>query len=559
MEMIEPSPFVAQCGTNYVPTDDEITQIEKLIQKPTLQLELLETRMEAMRSMLKQLELEHEVLLCAIQRYRALLSPMRRIPIDILQEVFTYCVPSEHNASMCAEEAPILLTQVCSSWRQIALRTPRLWATIHIAITPKAQGSNFDPDDAKYPLMANHLSALRLAAVHKWLRRTGAAPLFISLDDLEASPAHRYDSKLLNRFIDSAIAYSAQWKEISIAASFRTTDRITHLSASEVPLLESLKIKCGALRTIMTPDNKDHVWMNSGLLRAPHLTEVAFTHLNEDITQFPINWSQITRLCLDGNPLQENGWITISKVTRLMKACHSLTSCRFEMSSRDRGIAVPGIISLPFLDTLSLHVATNMSGWLEQLNLPVLRKIEYYRCHRGTPSLLSLLSRTTSNVQFLVIDVRAFTPNDLLKCLLCCPFLRSMRIQPYVGAIENPTARIDDSLLRRMITGDATNVCLLPRLEEFECRTAVTFSDNSLLDCILSNQGGGAMGKTVLKHVSVFFDRPRKIDILPEITPHIIAGLKLKLEYAPQSIRNPSSLNRRIANASVDKWIPWLD
>ncbi|KAF8150129.1 hypothetical protein B0H34DRAFT_757444 [Crassisporium funariophilum] len=559
--MIEPSPFVAQCGTNYVPTDDEITQIETLIQKPTLQLEQLETRMEAMRSMLKQLELEHEVLLCAIQRYRALLSPMRRIPVDILQEIFIYCVPSEHNASMCAVEAPVLLTQICSSWRQIALRTPRLWATIHITIPPKIESSNSYPD-AEYLLMANHLSELRLAAVHKWLRRTGASPLFISLVDWETSPTHRHDSKLSNRFIDCVVAYSAKWKEISIAASISTTNRITHLSASEVPLLESLKIKCGRMRGTVTTNSKNHVWMNSGLLRAPHLTEVAFTHLNEDITQFPINWSQITRLWLDGNPTERNGWITISKVTRLMKACHSLTSCRFEVDQREivGDDAEPGIISLPFLDTLSLYVAVDISGMLGQLNLPVLRKIEYHTSHHRNPSLLSLLSRTTSNVQCLVIDVRSFTPNDLLKCLLCCSFLRSMRFQPYgAGAVADPTARIDDSLLRRMITGDATNDCLLPRLEEFECRTAVAFSDSSLLDCILSNQGGGAMGKTVLKHVSVFFNRPRKIDILPEITPHIIAGLKLKLEYAPRSIDDPLSLKRGIGNASVNKWTPWSD
>ncbi|KAF8975690.1 hypothetical protein BDQ17DRAFT_243512 [Cyathus striatus] len=35
---------------------------------------------------------------------------------------------------MSAMEAPMLLTRICSSWRRIALSTPRIWSAIHIVL-----------------------------------------------------------------------------------------------------------------------------------------------------------------------------------------------------------------------------------------------------------------------------------------------------------------------------------------------------------------------------------------------------------------------------------------
>ncbi|KAJ7154880.1 hypothetical protein C8R43DRAFT_857362, partial [Mycena crocata] len=62
-----------------------------------------------------------------ISAYKALVSPVRRRPPDIVQEIFLACLPTRHNAVMSTRDAPLLLAHICSAWRVLALATPALW------------------------------------------------------------------------------------------------------------------------------------------------------------------------------------------------------------------------------------------------------------------------------------------------------------------------------------------------------------------------------------------------------------------------------------------------
>ncbi|KAF8173120.1 hypothetical protein BJ912DRAFT_820735, partial [Pholiota molesta] len=58
--------------------------------------------------------------------------PISTINYDVLKEIFVHCLP-EYALARSADEqpnvkiAPLLLCQVCSSWRSVALVSPRLW------------------------------------------------------------------------------------------------------------------------------------------------------------------------------------------------------------------------------------------------------------------------------------------------------------------------------------------------------------------------------------------------------------------------------------------------
>jgi hypothetical protein len=56
-------------------------------------------------------------------RTRAYLSPVRRLPAELLREIFLWNF-EEHAA--CAW----VLSAVSSSWRRLAIRTPRLWSKV---------------------------------------------------------------------------------------------------------------------------------------------------------------------------------------------------------------------------------------------------------------------------------------------------------------------------------------------------------------------------------------------------------------------------------------------
>ncbi|KZP02992.1 hypothetical protein FIBSPDRAFT_685651, partial [Athelia psychrophila] len=55
-----------------------------------------------------------------VMAHKALVSPIRRVPPEIITEVFLYS--AEGNL-----ESPIFLASICSRWRSIALSSPQFW------------------------------------------------------------------------------------------------------------------------------------------------------------------------------------------------------------------------------------------------------------------------------------------------------------------------------------------------------------------------------------------------------------------------------------------------
>ncbi|KAF8177683.1 hypothetical protein BJ912DRAFT_810716, partial [Pholiota molesta] len=55
--------------------------------------------------------------------------PIKQIPYDVLVEIFVHCLPKYplRNRQPNTTVAPMLLCQVCSSWRMVALTSPTLW------------------------------------------------------------------------------------------------------------------------------------------------------------------------------------------------------------------------------------------------------------------------------------------------------------------------------------------------------------------------------------------------------------------------------------------------
>jgi hypothetical protein len=98
------SALASHFGTNYTPTNDELLEIHNLLVEPsarTSELEVEMARIVAKHAKLKRL----------VANYRALASPMRRLPVDLLREVFHHCLPTEHNAILSHKEAPAVPLQ----------------------------------------------------------------------------------------------------------------------------------------------------------------------------------------------------------------------------------------------------------------------------------------------------------------------------------------------------------------------------------------------------------------------------------------------------------------
>ncbi|KIM29288.1 hypothetical protein M408DRAFT_68186, partial [Serendipita vermifera MAFF 305830] len=55
---------------------------------------------------------------------RAWIAPIRKLPVEILSEIFVHC-------RTVSWLAPVKISEVCRLWRQVVLSTPRAWTSIH--------------------------------------------------------------------------------------------------------------------------------------------------------------------------------------------------------------------------------------------------------------------------------------------------------------------------------------------------------------------------------------------------------------------------------------------
>ncbi|KAJ7898614.1 hypothetical protein B0H14DRAFT_2315033, partial [Mycena olivaceomarginata] len=53
--------------------------------------------------------------------------PVLTLPPEITTEIFIRCLPVQWYHLPSPRDAPLLLLQICSSWRALTLCTPALW------------------------------------------------------------------------------------------------------------------------------------------------------------------------------------------------------------------------------------------------------------------------------------------------------------------------------------------------------------------------------------------------------------------------------------------------
>ncbi|KAJ7465344.1 hypothetical protein B0H11DRAFT_2307935, partial [Mycena galericulata] len=145
------------------PSDSECSQIQDLLVDPRKQLADISQQIVEIQQHLEELTRKRDELLGFIDAHLALVSPLRRLPGDVICAIFIACMPSHRNAVMSPEDPPLILSQISKPWRLLAFSTPQLWASLHIVI----------PHNDKMDRLVDMVEA--------WFSRSGVPPLSISL------------------------------------------------------------------------------------------------------------------------------------------------------------------------------------------------------------------------------------------------------------------------------------------------------------------------------------------------------------------------------------------
>ncbi|KAJ7196787.1 hypothetical protein GGX14DRAFT_574602 [Mycena pura] len=117
--------------TNSVPSDFQANEIHKLILDTDAELSALGDEITQVQCVLDRLELRRAGLSDFVKSHRPVVSVVRRLPTDILGEIFSHFVEAndqDYMPSLAGSPRRLRhLVGVCDRWRKIALASPLLW------------------------------------------------------------------------------------------------------------------------------------------------------------------------------------------------------------------------------------------------------------------------------------------------------------------------------------------------------------------------------------------------------------------------------------------------
>ncbi|KAJ6470757.1 hypothetical protein C8R47DRAFT_1148184 [Mycena vitilis] len=508
------SPFEDVLHTNVVPSDSERRGIHELLVSSQRQFdELTEelTRLDAIRSEISRKRRELQQFM---EVHLTLLSPMRRLPEDLVRAIFMACLPSARNPAISSKEAPLLLCQICRSWRGIALATPRLWAAIHIVI-PKA----------------SQLQCL-LEQVSAWLKRSGTVALDISVVFSRTSDGDDRISPLLL----SLVEVSRRWRslEIGLHRHLGAGSPLLALTSMDVPLLETVNIPLKE-----NPIESDFTSMT--FLATPSLRNLTLPG-SETCHKNPVRWHTLTDLKITLNRYRRH-YLTSGTALVILQQCTSLQTCDFQIfdSMSDQASLPPTEdVFLPHLTHLAIERKSKSAHntLFGCVTLPNLRSLSFTSHDKVTGPNLRQLLPSTPSIQSLSIHLTRLKSDTLLDVLSTMPHLKNLEIfQEPCNGEPNPDSgyiRPDPLFLDRLTLTSNPDIC--PLLESIKLRSVYAATDETLLQFVSSRTP--PTGR--LTRVTVAFTHSMVVDILPHLECAIACGLVIALNYpVPVSYLGP--------------------
>ncbi|KAK7000323.1 hypothetical protein R3P38DRAFT_2651632 [Favolaschia claudopus] len=367
------------------------------------------------------------------KRYKAILSPIRRLPPEILGLIFseavhasvsnTYAfgnVPSSEAALSVTRHAPWLLTHVCHHWAAVALATPALWSMLRLDLD----------------FIGNDKPGVTLL-VDRHLQRAQNAPLTMKLTqenelDNESHPV-----------FDVALPSAAQWRIADLYLQPQLLQQLTRVESG----FRSLSTLLISIDLAPWPGEEDTSTFRETLrdlfIVTPELKCVRA--LAWDLTGFicppyTLPWHQLTRLSTT----------TASNVEALalLRQLSSIVECNIAFShdhvlSPNHGDCV----HLPHLQTLALQIEDDDEVVIYKKHTSILDFIETPRLTRlalystaDEEAVLGLVTRSNCarSLTSLELHSDSIDPDRALLLMERLSRLTSLGLGDLTGQLISP-------------------------------------------------------------------------------------------------------------------------
>ncbi|KAJ6471862.1 hypothetical protein C8R45DRAFT_874684 [Mycena sanguinolenta] len=334
-------------STNEPPDDSDFEFIHSVISEADVRLACLNDEISNLQDKLKQLQDERESLSNYLTRNKAILSPLRRMPPELLGEIFSWTLPSMRETwtrEGYVADSPWVLSHTSGSWRVVSLSIPSLWSRVAVDYSLEEEYS--------LPLVEAQIRRAQSLKIHFYASR-------------ESDPHGQTQMfELLSR-------HSLRWEELSIG-----------ITSDIVPLLAVLCGRISSLKRLWIQwDNGEAE--NQGpeaipsidcFQTAPALVEFGFCN-QSSFGQVSLPTHQLTRVQLDGSWEDHKG---------VLKLAPNLVEARIRFENYDD--PQPELIDLPHLRRLRL---SNPKA-LDNIRAPALEELSFWVPPIQPPDVLAV-------------------------------------------------------------------------------------------------------------------------------------------------------------------------
>ncbi|KAJ7494841.1 hypothetical protein B0H11DRAFT_2003572 [Mycena galericulata] len=501
------TPYTAVLHTNFVPLEAECLRIRDLVVAPIVELEKTTQEIAHLKAKLEPLASKQVELSDFIDSHLALVSGARRLPDDILREMFT--ASSNGNAKINPTEAPMLITHICSEWRSLALSMPQLWASLDINLKVRRR------------FRRSGTATNRGDAVDCWLARSGDLALSISY---ETDEKLSISSPILEVFMD----YSHRWKHIRfILHSLESYEPLQDLTPEEVPILETV---------VMSPTYYGGIGAE---VAANHLAFLQTSSIRRVSLRISPSTSSALRAVIAWDNLRDlylHCYLSYVQALDLSRQCRNLEIWVARISDNDAEVSLNrDPIHMDALRQLCLVDDTGNGGtrFLDHAVLPNLQCLEYSKewGHVDTKRVLgSLLA--SEKLTRLGLSARIST-DDLAENLRLFPALENLILhQPRTSLQDNNVFSCEVFALLTPPSPNST-ATLCPQLREIRIFGLNAGSDEELV-ALIRGRCPEATEIYPLSKVDIAFPR-KQTDIMGELAA-LGARVDMTLRYATDEL-----------------------
>ncbi|KAJ7034108.1 hypothetical protein C8F04DRAFT_602085 [Mycena alexandri] len=323
-----------------------------------------------------------------------LVSPIRRLPPQVLERIFSFSIV-DAQFDLDTSEMPWALTYICSSWRRVAISTPQLWRKIDISFGHWSPSSNL------------------LHLLNLFLQRSSDCPIDVTVQSDVDSDSH------------PAL-------EMLMAASHRWEDAWLDLPLALFASLGPIKGHLAQLHTLevlpcVTPDDSDKHLILDAFQIAPKLAEVGIACERNVTVLLP--WGQLESYASTTDSLP--------RLIRSLNGMRNLVICVIKPIYYINEHPSPIQINLPQLSALVIeggHPCPNgfRGTLLHSFIVPSLEhfKIEWCKDDRYNVShLINLVRRSGCSLISFSLKMPQKIPDDILEFFEYTPGLERLSLR----------------------------------------------------------------------------------------------------------------------------------